>query len=125
MANKLFPRRIILLGMLALFVGCANNYRVPLRPPDGILLTSRTVPLTLDFPEGGLPVADVTKVTVDSGYLLWPYPMVELAWGDLQALGSLPRGGALKRVVYADAEIFTVLGLVGRYTVNLYGPAAE
>lgn len=106
--------------------GCANTYTVPLKPPSGSLLTTQTLPLTVDMPPEGLPVGGLRKITVESGYLFWPYPAFDLAWGDLRALGKTVRSERLMSVSYAEVEVLTVLSLFGRYTVNVYGtPAFE
>lgn len=124
MANKLVLCGVGLWVVASLFTGCANTYRAPFKPPSGAFVTTQTLPLTLEPPAEGLPIANLRKVRSESGYLFWPYPMFDLAWGDLRTLGKLPRGGRLERIAYAEVEVFTVFSLFGRYTVNVYGPGA-
>lgn len=104
-----------------LCTGCANTYRAPLKPPCGAFLTTQTFPITLDFPAEGIPVAGLRKVSSESGYFFWPYPLFDLAWGDPRALGKAAHSGRLGRVAYAEAEVLTVFGFFGRYAVNVYG----
>ena len=97
--------------------GCANLYRAPFKPATGALITTQTIPLTTDFP---VPcVAEMEKETSETFYLWWPYPIMDFSWGDeALALGKLACENAKPR--YAELEVFTVFGLFGRYTVNIY-----
>lgn len=108
--------------LLALFfAGCANTYTAPFKPPSGAFLTTQTLPLTIETPPGGLSMGALRKVPVESGYLFWPYPTFDLAWGDLRALGKTVYSDRLASVSYAEVEVVTVLSLFGCYTVNVYG----
>lgn len=106
------------LGALTLgSVGCANLYRAPFKPAPGAFITTQTIPLTTDF-SVPCPVG-MKKETSETFYLWWPYPIMDFSWGEEDlALGKLARKGAKPR--YAELEVFTVLGLFGRYTVNIY-----
>lgn len=123
MASKLPLCGGVLLALL--LAGCANTYTAPLKPPSGAFVTTQTLPLTVEAPPEGLTLAGLRKVSAESGYLFWPYPTFDLAWGDPRALGKAARAARLTSVTYAEAEVLTVLSLFGRYTVNVYGPPAN
>ncbi len=95
--------------------GCANLYRAPLKPAPGGLVTSQTIPLTLNFEPTRAATFD--KTASETFYLFWPYPIMDFAWGDREkALGLLDG----RTPAYAELEVFTLFGLFGRYTVNFY-----
>lgn len=112
------------LVLMALGVsGCANAYDAPLRPPSGFIYTSTTLPLDLEAKSRDL--AGMTKLSSESFYLLWPYPSIDVAWGDDAALGKAARDQQFGPLHYAEVEVTTVIGLFGRYTVTIYGPSAH
>lgn len=118
-------KRIFCCGglLVALLVsGCANTYTAPLRPPSGALFTSQTIPITIDAPPEGLNLSGCHKVSSESFYLFWPYPIFDLAWGNPRALGAAAHSDRFASATYAEAEVFTIFGLFGHYTVNVYGP---
>ncbi len=107
-------------------VGCANSFNAPFKPATGFVITDYTVPLTVN--PAAVDASSLAKYKVDSFYLLWPYPTVDVAWTETASFLP-PRGSRLASVEYADLEVFTVLGMFGRYRVNYYGkpnaPAVE
>lgn len=110
-------RALLALGIVTLAwcaTGCANCYRAPLKPAPGAFVTMQTIPLTTEF--GPTPIAGLNKVSSETFYLWWPYPIMDFGWGDdAKALGKLASAPA-----YAEVDILTIFGLFGRYTVNIY-----
>ncbi len=119
MAGKAFVlMALALCGLCA--AGCANLYQAPLKPPSGAFVTAVTIPLTTDFKS--TPVSAMRCVSSESFYLFWPYPIMDFSWQDGRSAHARLMRQRAGEPVYAEADILTVLGLFGRYTVNVYTP---
>lgn len=111
-----------MVSLLLLGAGCVNAFKAPLKPATGAIVTQYTIPLTTNFE--GQSVVGLKKEYSETKYLFWPYPFMDFAWDDRET--PLQRGMSSKvgTIAFVDAEIFTVLGIFGSYTVNYYGTPA-
>ena len=97
--------------------GCAGLPRTPVRPPPGLLVTSVSAPLTVDFKETDAGVREGQSSCL---FLREPFFGLSIAFGEA-GIKNAAQNGYLKHVSYADCEILQVLGIVGIYTVTAHG----
>ena len=116
-------RKLILVAALTvamgLCAGCKSNmWQGPVKPPQGVLVTSYKFPITTKFqktPAGG-------KVsTVSTFYVRDPiFTGLDFAWDDASIEAATEKGD-LTKVYYADGELLTILGIFGKFTVRVHG----
>jgi len=120
-----FLRRLAFAGVVAgglvALSGCANAYDAPFKPPAGAIVTQVAHPLTAEDFGSGIVCDGLAKQSHTTFFFLWPYPNISLAWNEKETQLLSEWCTKVKTVSYADVEVFTVFGLFGRYTVNLYG----
>jgi len=111
-------RRALAVAALGLFfAGCAALPDTPVRPPPGLLVTSVSAPLTLDFKETEVGSRQGQSSCV---FLREPFFGLSVEFGKA-GIEDAAAAGFLKRITYADCEILQVLGIVGIYTVTVHG----
>ncbi len=103
--------------------GCAafSTYRAPVRPPLGLLFISVKAPLSVNF--AGNPTGPgVKRYTQTETHYFRDFLLTTLDFGwDEAAIARAAREAGINEVSYADYEIVNVLGIYGRFTVNIYG----
>lgn len=103
--------------------GCAGTtlYYAPVRPPGGIFFISTKAPLTTDF--AGNPCGSATKKVSHSETFYFRdfiFTGQTLAW-DEAAIGKIAREGGIEEISFADYELLDILGIFGKFTINVYG----
>lgn len=111
-----------MVSLLLLGAGCVNAFKAPLKPATGAIVTQYTIPLTTNFE--GQAVAGLKKEYSETKYLFLPYPFIDFAWEDRDSPLQRGMSSKIENIAFVDAEIFTVLGIFGSYTVNYYGVPA-
>ena len=99
--------------------GLGGDARV--RPPGGLIYSSQSAPVTIDF--DGNPVGSATK-KVSSSQTHW-FQDILLGTGsygfDEVALEKIAREGGIEKISYVDYDLFNILGVYQRFTVNVHG----
>ena len=94
------------------------SYRVPVRPPQGALVTVYRAPLTTNF--SNTPVGK-REGRASVYYIRDPFiSYLDFSWGDAD-IKTAAQNGRLMKVEYADYEIIQVLGIFGKMTVVVWG----
>ena len=101
--------------------GCASSYQAPFQPPAGIVFAQFRAPLQTEFAEGGVACSKQPHGSATSWYVRIPFLWIDFAWEDC-SIAKATKNGNLKEVAYADYEMTLVLGIIGKTTVNAYGP---
>ena len=108
---------LVLAALVAAPAGC-GLFRAPVIPPQGMLFSRVTAPLSTDFDE--TPVC-VKWGEASSQFFHEPlFTQLDFAW-DKALLGEAARNGGLSKIHYADYEHFRVLGIYSKFTVRAYG----
>lgn len=123
MASKHLPIGMLAASLLLLGGGCVNSFRAPLKPATGAIVTNYTIPLTTNFE--GQSIRGLKKEYSETKYLFLLCPGVDFAWEGRESPYLRGLGARMENIAFMDAEIFTILGIFGSYTVNYYGPARE
>lgn len=123
MVSKHLPIGMLAASLLLLGAGCVNAFRAPFKPATGAIVTNYTIPLTTSFE--GQSIAGLKKEHSETKYLFLPYPGLDIAWESRESPYLRGLGSRIENIAFMDAEIFTILGIFGSYTVNYYGPARE
>lgn len=118
------PMKRLMLAAVLVFavgfcIGCKSNmWQGPVQPPQGALVTSCKFPITANFKE---TPTDGEVSTVSTFYVRDPiFTGLDFAWDDASIQAATEKGD-FDRVYYADGEIFTVLGIFGKFTVRVHG----
>lgn len=117
--KRLFRSILFLLPFLSLVMGCANTFNTPFKPAAGWCFTHYTIPLSPEYT--GFTLDGTVCESTENFYFCWPNPLFDLAWQDKHINPSRKQKADLKYRVYADVEVLTILGMFGRYKVNIYG----
>ena len=102
-----------------LCTGCrAYQTRAPVKPPQGLLVTTYEAPITTRF--GGTPTGQ--KVGRASTYYFHDFLItgLDFAWGKAGVKQAAARGG-ITRINYADYKKLQILGIFGQYTTEVHG----
>jgi len=114
-------RHVLLLPALAALIlgatGC-GLFRAPVIPPQGILFSQVTAPLSLDFDE--TPVCAKHGEATSRFFHEPLFTQLEFAW-DKALLADAARNGGLSKVYYADYTHTNILGIYSTFTVRAYG----
>ena len=103
--------------------GCGGlaDFRAPVVPPQGAIMTDVCAPLTADFDR--TPVC-AKEGTASTYFVRIPITLLShwltFAWGDGDIKTAAANGG-LKTIAYADYQSLVILGVYGRFTVKAYG----
>jgi hypothetical protein len=109
----LLASTVLALGL----AGCAA-YQAPVRPPQGLLFTTITAPLSTNFKS--TPVCTKRGVA-ETTYLRDPlFTGLSFAWGEAGVKEAAMNGG-LTAVEYADYEYMLAFGIFGKFRVIAYG----
>lgn len=100
------------------FSTACMSYITPVRPPQGLMLTTITAPLTVNY--SNTPVC--TKRGAASTYYVRDviFTGMDFAWGEAD-LKAAAANGNLKTVEYADYEVLSIFQIFGKFTVTAYG----
>ena len=110
-------RILIVVAFALLGMGC-SRYVTPVMPPQGLLFTSLSAPLTTNFTE--TPVG-TKKVQASTFYFHVPFVTgADFAWGEA-GLKDACANANIRRVAYSDYHILMILGIFGTFTVTAYG----
>lgn len=108
--------------VLGLPLGCVA-YEASVVPPRGVLIEHITVPLTTNMkstPCGKL----VKKYSKSKSYYLHDpfFSGLDFSWHlDGDYIARLAREGGITKIAYADYELFGVLDVYAKFTINIYG----
>jgi hypothetical protein len=120
--------RWLILAALCAFslglTGCGGrlgDYRAPVVPPQGLIMTDVCAPLTVDFDK--TPVC-TKEGTASTYFIRIPVTLVShwltFGWGEADIKTAAAHGG-LKTIAFADYQSLVLLGVFGRFTVKAYG----
>ncbi len=115
-----FARDLCLVAAATLLPGCVS-FRVPVKPPQGLVYTHCRAPLTTQFSR--TPATHSRVGRAGTFYLLIPMfvqPPLVLAWNDASAERAAANGH-LSIVHYVDHEFTQILGIFGHYETIAYG----
>lgn len=103
--------------------GCAGAvyHNAPVRPPRGILFVSTKVPLTTNF--NATPAGPaLKKVSRSQTRYFRDFILTggSFAWDEV-AIAKIAKEGGIENISYADYELTDILGIVGTFTINVYG----
>lgn len=102
-----------------LLTGCrAYSLRAPVKPPQGLLMTTYEAPITTSFDR--TPTGD--KVGTASTLYFHDFLItgLDFAWGEA-GIRQAARRGDISQVHYADYRRLQVLGFFGKYTTEVHG----
>src|SRR5215831_1481770 len=94
-------RSLAALALCASFVGCAALPHTPVRPPPGLLVTSVSAPLTLDFKP---TIVGARQGQSSCIYIREPFFGLSVEFGKA-GIEDAAQQGYLKHIDYADCEI--------------------
>jgi len=106
----------VALGTLA---GCTPlDWRAPVQPPRGALLTTYSAPITTKF--AGTPVGGRTGEASTIYVRIPGSNLLQFAFGDA-SLETAARRAGISEVHYADYEVLELLGVFGEFKVKVHG----
>ncbi|OQA31048.1 MAG: hypothetical protein BWY57_02527 [Betaproteobacteria bacterium ADurb.Bin341] len=107
------------MAVTLLLSGCAS-VKAPFVPPSAGIVTTFSAPLQFNFGEDGAAVV-AESGSASSMYFHDPILTgMSFAWDDC-SIEEAARNGKIKTVHYADYKWFSVLGIVCKTTVTVYG----
>jgi len=110
---------VVLAALLAVAAGC---FQAPVIVPQGLLYSSTRAPLTVNFDR--TPSGRDRGRKVSSAHTSYFHDPIltgtDFAWDDA-SIARIAHEGGLKEIYFADYEAFQILGIYGRFTVNVYG----
>lgn len=116
-------RKLYLLPLLLCVVGAAGcnqlvYWQTPVQPPRGALFTHYEAPLTAEI--SGVSVSDKSGEASTMYVRDILFTGSSFAWDDA-SVKTAKENGNLSEVLYADYEIFEILGVFGQFKVKVYG----
>ncbi|GAB4315896.1 MAG: hypothetical protein Kow0059_08200 [Candidatus Sumerlaeia bacterium] len=121
-------RHAACLCVLGAMLGACGRYIAPVMPPQGVVFSAFSAPLTVNFDQ--TPSGHDLKRAKDKTHYVFPwlFNLPDVAWGETD-VALIARKAGIQHVAYADYEYLQVLGFYASFTVNVYGyekaPSAE
>jgi len=99
--------------------------KAPVVPPFGFIYTKYSAPLTLPSMNNAgvsaVPVHNLRSQSFMTTRVGVPYySSISAAWGDVN-YHDLAQAAGMKKVYYADYEVFNILTAYSTFTITLYG----
>ena len=119
-ALKVSVLGLALAGVLVV-PGCAFiTHEAPVKVPYGGIVQITKAPLQYDFNDPETPALSPVKGTSVGHFIRIPImsPFLTFAWGDSSIKTATM---SMNKVHYADYELFNVLSIYQRFTVEAYG----
>ena len=109
---RMWLRLLVVVVVCAAVTGCAGMAWAPVIPPSGLVYTSTSAPLDIDF--------DKTQLGTKVGRASTQAVLGLVAFGDASTAAAA-RNGGLTVIHHADYSMVSILGLYSSYTTIVYG----
>lgn len=111
-------------GLSATFFlgGCYAGMNAPVIPPQGMLYSNVSAPLTTNFSETptGAAITKTAKRNTRYFYVPFTYGLLSFGW-DEAAVQKIAKEGGITDIAYAEYSALNILGIYAEFTITVYG----